>query len=194
MLNYKETDFQFQYIENQPLDFVDNSHTSNLTSVLAFYTYLIIGLDLDSYSLYGGSPYFDKAQSIVNAAQSAAEPGWKAFESQKNRYWMIENILNSHYSGIRECNYKYHRLGMDMMTEDINKARQSISEGLVLLRKTYGEKPGLFFLQTFISTKSDELVNIYSEADQMQKQDAVKILKLIDPANSAKYNKILKPQ
>lgn len=191
MLNYRDKDFQFTYIENQPLDYVDNTFTSNLTSVLAFYAYLIIGLDFDSFQLNGGSEYLNKAQAIVTAAQSASEQGWKSFESQKNRYWLIENILNSNYRGIRQCNYNYHRLGLDMMTEEINKARTNITEGLKALKKAYQQKPGLYYVQVFMTAKSDEIVNIYSKADRMQKTEVISILKLIDPANASKYDKIL---
>jgi hypothetical protein len=192
ILNHKDNDFQFQYTENQPLEYVENSHTSNLSSVLAYYAYLIIGLDFETFQANGGNEYLNITQSIVTAAQSASEPGWKSFESQKNRYWLIENLLNSRYSGIRSFLYKYHRLGMDLMTEDINKARQNIIDGLNALKKAYQQKPGLFFIQTLMSAKSDEIINVFSQADQIQKQEVVSIMKLLDPVNSSKYDKLMK--
>ncbi|MBL7883559.1 MAG: DUF4835 family protein, partial [Bacteroidia bacterium] len=102
LINFNDQDFQFKYLENQPLEFNDNMFTSNLTSVIAFYAYMILGLDYDSYSLNGGTPYLEKALQVVNNAQSTPEPGWRAFESNKNRYWLINNMLDAPFVGIRE--------------------------------------------------------------------------------------------
>jgi len=191
LLNYVDNDFDFKYVEYQPLDYDENTFTTNLTSVLAYYVNIVLGYDGDSYSLFGGAPYFEKAQSILNTAQNAPEKGWKAFESSKNRYWLIENLLNTTYSPIREANYKFHRLGMDLMTENIENGRTAVSESLELLRKVNRQKPGLFLLQLFMDAKRDELINIYSQAAPIDKTKAINILKEIDPANSAKYQKIL---
>lgn len=191
LLNYLDKDMKFSYIESEPLDFQINSFSSNLTSVLAYYAYIIIGLDFDSFSLNGGSPYFNNAQTIVNNAQSTKEPGWKAYESQKNRYWLVENLLNSSYSEVREAIYKYHRLGLDIMSEKLDNGRGAILQSLELLQRANREKPNLFILQQFISTKSDELINIYTEASPIDKPKAVNILKEIDPSHANKYDKIL---
>jgi len=190
MLNYIDKQFEFEYEEYEPLDFDPTTYTSNLTSVLAFYAYFIIGLDFDSYSLYGGTPFFEKAQTIINNAQNAPVKGWKAFESRKNRYWLIENVLNQRYSGIRECLYKYHRLGLDLMYDNKEKGRAPITEGLKLLQQAHREKPGLFFLSVFFLAKRDELVSIYKEGSPMDKPEVVKILSELDPSNSSKYRKI----
>lgn len=191
LINHVDNDFDFKYIEYQPLDFDENTFTSNLTSVLAYYINIVLGYDSDSYSLFGGAPYFEKAQSILNSAQNAQEKGWKAFESTKNRYWLIENLMNTTYSPIREASYKFHRLGLDLMTENIENGRTAVSESLELLRKVNRQKPGLFLLQLFLDAKRDELVNIYSQAAPIDKTKAINILKEIDPANSSKYQKIL---
>ncbi|MCK9618761.1 MAG: DUF4835 family protein [Lentimicrobiaceae bacterium] len=191
LFNYIDNDFTFRYIEYQPLDYDENAFTSNLTSVIAFYVNIVLGLDADSFTAFGGSPYFEKAQTIISTAQNATEKGWKAFESQKNRYWLIENLLNSSYSPIREAMYKYHRLGMDVFTENIESGRASVTESLELLRKVNRQKPGLFLIQLVMDAKRDELVNIYSQAAPMDKTKAVNLLKEIDPANSSKYQKIL---
>ena len=151
----------------------------------------MLGYDGDSYSLFGGTPYFEKAQSILNSAQNATESGWKAFESTKNRYWLIENIMNTTYSPIREASYKFHRLGLDVMTENIENGRTAVSESLELLRKVNRQKPGLFLLQLFLDAKRDELINVYSQAAPIDKTKAINILKEIDPSNSSKYQKIL---
>ena len=191
LFNYLDRDFDFKYVEFQPLEYSDNVFESNLTSSIAFYLYLYLGLDGDSFSKNGGSPYYAKAQNIVNMGQNAREKGWKAFESQKNRYWLIENLTNPAYSSVREAMYRYHRLGLDLMADDVEAGRAGINESLELLRKANRERPGLFILQLFLEAKRDELINIYSQASPMDKTQAVNILKEIDPANSNRYQKIL---
>jgi hypothetical protein len=192
MLNLIDKDFQFNYIEYQPLDFNENAFSSNLTSVLAYYAYIIIGFDFDSYSLNGGTPFFDKAQTIVNNAQNATESGWKSFESQKNRYWLCENIFNSNYAGIRECIYNYHRKGLDLMTENTASARTSITSGLEKLQMVHKNKPGSYLMQIFFYSKADEIVNIYSNASSIEKPKVAAICKEIDPTSASKYNQITK--
>ncbi|MFZ4741390.1 MAG: DUF4835 family protein [Bacteroidales bacterium] len=191
LLNFVDKDFQFKYVEFQTLEYVENSFTSNLTSVIAYYCYVYLGLDFDSYSPNGGTPYFEKAQNIVNLAQNAPEKGWKSFESQKNRYWLVENLLNSAYSSVRQATYKYHRLGIDAMYDNIETGRTAIAESVELLRKAYREKPGLFSIQLFMDAKSDEIVNIFSKASPQDKAKIINNLIEIDPANASKYQGIL---
>ena len=191
LINYLDKDFSFKYVSGQPLDFIENTFTSNLASVLAYYAYLIIGLDFDTYSEFGGNPYYDKAQAVINSAQSTPDKGWRAFENQKNRYWMIENILNNSYKDFRSGLYNYHRLGLDLFANDALKARAGILEGVLLIQRAYRQKPGLFIINIFMLAKSDELVNIFTPAPMVEKTKVVNVLKSIDPANSAKYNKIL---
>ncbi|HAH57956.1 MAG: DUF4835 family protein [Lentimicrobium sp.] len=194
LFNYLDRDFEFKYIEFQPMEYADNVYSSSLTSTIAFYLYLYLGLDGDSFARMGGSPYYAKAQDIVNLGQNERERGWKAFESQKNRYWLIENLTNPTYASVRDAMYKYHRLGLDLMSDDVEAGRAGINESLELLRKANRERPGLFILQLFLEAKRDELVNIYSQASPMDKTKAVNILKEIDPANSSKYQRILDAQ
>ncbi len=191
LLNYIDKDIEFKYVEFQPLEYSDNTFTSNLTSVIAYYLYVFLGIDGDSFARNGGSPYFEQAQNIVNMGQNAREKGWKAFESQKNRYWLIENFTNPTYSSVREAMYRYHRLGLDQMADDVETGRASVNESLELLKKANRERPGLFILQLFLEAKRDEIVNIYSQASPMDKTKAVNTLKEIDPSNSSKYQKIL---
>ena len=191
LFNHIDNDIDFKYVEQQPLEFIENTNTSNLTSLLAYYTYIILGLDFDSFSKNGGTPYFEKAQSIVINSQNSAEKGWKAFESQRNRYWLIENLLNSQYAPIREAIYSYHRLGLDAMYDNVENGRAAITSALDLLQKVHRQKPGSFLMQAFFSAKADEFVNIYTEAPPMEKPRVVNILREIDPTNSNKYQKIL---
>ncbi|MDY0342586.1 MAG: DUF4835 family protein [Lentimicrobium sp.] len=194
LFNYLDRDFEFKYIEFQPMEYADNVYSSSLTSTIAFYLYLYLGLDGDSFARMGGSPYYAKAQDVVNLGQNEREKGWKAFESQKNRYWLIENLTNPTYASVRDAMYKYHRLGLDLMSDDVEAGRAGVNESLELLRKANRERPGLFILQLFLEAKRDELVNIYSQAAPMDKTKAVNILKEIDPANSSKYQRILDVQ
>lgn len=190
LLNYLDGDFQFRYVEFQPLDFSLNTHTSNLTSVLAFYAYIIIGLDFDTFSQEGGTEFFQKAETIVTNAQNAREKGWKAFESNKNRYWITENLMEPKYAGIRECLYQHHRLGLDVMAENPEDGRAVIAESLKELQKVHRAKPGSFLMQLYFNAKADEYVNIFSESFNDEKVRVYNILKEIDPANMTKYQKI----
>nr|NQU91726.1 DUF4835 family protein [Bacteroidota bacterium] len=194
LLNYIDNDFDFQWQEGQPLDFTEGTFTSNLTATIAYYIYIFLGLDFDSFSPLGGSPYFNKAQAIVNAAQNARERGWKAFESMKNRYWLSENLMNSSYSNIRKAMYEYHRKGLDVMQDNIEKGRQGIMNSLEMLQRAHREKPRLFLMQLVLEAKRDEMINIFSEASPMDKTKAVNILKEIDPSKANDYQKIITNQ
>lgn len=194
MLNFLDNNFDFRYLEFNKLDFNENTHLSNLTSVLAFYAYIILGIDYDSFSLYGGTEYFQKAEKILNNAQGATERGWKAYEgNRKNRYWMIENILNEKYRPVREVYYRYHRLGLDLMNEKLIEGRAEIAEDMATLQKVFREKPDpyLFFMQLFFDAKNDELVSIFSESFPAEKARVVNILTEIDNANASKYRVIM---
>lgn len=193
LLNYIDKDFTFKYVEYQPLEYSDGVYSSNLTSVLAFYTYFFLGMYFDSYSLKGGTQFFEKAQEVVNVAQSSPESGWKAFEGSKNRYWLVENIMNASYSGFREFTYKYHRLGLDQMYDKLDQGRGNVTESIAYLYKIANDRPGLFMLQLYMDAKKDEMVNIFSDSRvaPMEKNSVVNMLKEIDPANSSKYQAIL---
>jgi hypothetical protein len=191
MFNYLDNDFQFQYVEYQPLDFSISTFNSNLTSTLAFYAYVILGFDYDSFSANGGQEFFQKAETIINNAQNAQEKGWKAYEGSKNRYWIIENLMDQKYSGIRECMYQYHRLGMDVLAEKPDDGRSVIAESLKLVQQVHRAKPGSFILQLFFNAKADELVSIFSESFNDEKTRVFAILREVDPANLTKYQKMM---
>lgn len=194
LINHKEKDnqFIFEYTEGSRLEFNENTHLSNLTSVLAFYAYIFIGLDYDSFGLLDGTPYFQKAMQIVNNAQSGTEPGWKAHESSEktNRYYLAENLLSSSNEPLRRFYYHYHRLGLDAMSEETNKGRGEITKNMKALRSVYNKDPNSFFLKIILTTKLDEIVNIYSEATVNQKKEVYNILKDVAPTNE-KVDKIL---
>lgn len=192
LFNYVDNDFRFQYIEYQSLDYADNTFSSNLTSVIAYYVNIFLGLDFDSFSLYGGTPFFEAAQNIVNAAQNAPYQGWKAYENSRNRYWLVENLLNPVYSNLRKFSYEYHRKGLDIMFEKASEGRSNISRNLNLLKSVNDERPNLFMLQLLVEAKRDELINLYSDGSNTEKTTAINILSGIDPANAIRYQEILK--
>lgn len=194
LLNYLDQNFNFSYVEFEALEFNENTHQSNLTAVLAYYAYLILGLDYDTFSLDGGSEFYTKAEKIVDNAQSSQDKGWKPFEAKnnKNRYWLIKNILDARYEPVREFLYRYHRLGLDLMESKPNDGRSEISEDLLLLQKVFREQPDpfLFFYHIIVDAKADEFVNIFSEAMPDEKTRALQVLNEIDNANSTKYKKL----
>ncbi len=190
ILNYFDNDFQFKYIEYQPIEFSISTFTSNLASVLAYYAYIIIALDYDTYSQEGGTKYYQMAQQIVNNAQNTVETGWKAFESDRNRYWYVENMLTQTFTPLRICLYRYHRKGLDTMLENQDEARKEILEALKLIRSIHAIKPASFNVQLFFNSKADEIVNIFSVAYSDVKSQVITLMTEIDPGNLAKYQKL----
>lgn len=190
-LNFIDENFQFRYLESQTLDFNQNSFSSNLTSTLAFYAYLFLGLDFDSYSLNGGDAFFQAAEGIVNVAQNANERGWKAFDGNRNRYWIIENLRNPSYRTVRQFNYEYHRMGLDRMADNPDEGRASIANSLSYLEQAHKARTNLFILQLILDAKREEMISVFSKGSPQEKTKVVNILREIDPANASKYEKIL---
>jgi len=195
VLNFVDNNFQFRYVEFQPLEFNPNSHTSNLVSVLAYYAYLLIGMDFDTYSQGGGTPYFQVAEKIVTNAQNAPEQGWKPYDGSRNRnrYWLVKNILDSEYSGVRQFIYLYHLRGLDRMESDMTQARTEIYESLRRLQEVYRRRPDpfMYYMTVVLDAKADEIVNIFTQGFPEEKNRVVQVLTEIDPANETKYQKIL---
>ncbi len=190
LLNFIDNDMHFKYAEGQQLDYSETTYLSNLTSILAFYANFVIGLDYDSFALNGGSSYFQKALAIANNAQGSDERGWKAFDGTKNRYWMINNILDAPFIPLRECLYNYHRNGLDVMSQNAVAGRAEILKSIESLSKIHNIKPLSFSLQLFFIAKSDEIINIFSGAKPEEKTKIMEVLTIIDPTNSNKYQKI----
>jgi hypothetical protein len=187
LFNYKEdNDFEFNYIEGQALEFNENSHLSNLTSVLAFYAYIIIGLDYDSYAMLGGTEYLQKAKQIMNNAQSdPVDDAWKAFgKTNQNRYYLIEHMTSNDNSPLRRFYYKYHRTGLDQMSESIETGRNEIANSFQLIKNVFNRKPDSYFLSIVLTTKMPEIVKIFSDAPIAEKRKVYNILKEIAPTNS----------
>lgn len=192
LLNYPEAEnsFKFEYIEGQPLDFNINTYSS-LTSTLAFYSYLILGLDYDTYGRKGGDAFFNKAWQIVTNAQNSADPGWKSFEGTNNRYWLIENLTNAAYSSLHDFLYEYHRTGLDLMSEKPDEGRANIATSLENLRKVHQRKPNIPFMTLLLTAKREEIINIFSKSFPREQTDVLNVMKVIDPLKSDEYQKIM---
>ncbi|HEY1062022.1 MAG TPA: DUF4835 family protein [Daejeonella sp.] len=193
LLNLSDKDFDFTYSEGQPLDFSEQNYINNLSSLLAFYAYIITGMDYDTFSKFGGTPYFEKAQTVLNNAQTAPNGGWKAFENLRNRFWLIENLTNKSYNPIRESLYIYHREGLDVMAENQSKGRKAVLSVIPQLQKIDKQKQGSILNQIFFTAKADEIINILGAAEPQEKIKAYNALSVIDPANSLKYEILKKP-
>ena len=192
LLNFADRDWEFEYIESQPLDYNDNTFTNNLTSMLAFYAYLVLGMDYDSFSEMGGTPYFQRALMVVNNAQSSNRPGWQSLGSIRNRYWIIENLLNPQMADVRRALYSYHRLGLDTFEKTPDQSRQIILTGLKSIRKAKDINPTAILIISFFDAKSKELANIFSDGQLPVRKEAFDVITAMDPTNQATYTKILK--
>lgn len=191
LFNFKDNNFSFDYKEFDQLEMNENTITSNLTAVLAYYAYIIIGYDMDSYARLGGTSFFQAAERIVNAAQAADLAGWKAFESSRNRYALINNLTDEAFKKYRNYFYEYHRLGLDEMSTNIVNARAKIATGLPVLRETNRARPSAIAISSFMDAKTDELINIFSKASEKEKKEAVEILSDVNPTQINRYEKIL---
>lgn len=191
LMNYQDNDFTFRYLEYQQFLYSENSYLSNLTSVLAYYAYVILAMDYDSYSFKGGTPYWQKAQTIVQFAQNASEKGWRSSDGFRNRYWLVENILNPVFEPMRQVTYNYHLKGMDIMYDQLDAGRTAILDCLDLLLKVHKARPASFNMQVFFNAKTQEIINIFSEALPADKNRAINVLNQIDATNQNKYAKIL---
>ncbi|MEO8949639.1 MAG: DUF4835 family protein [Mucilaginibacter sp.] len=187
VLGINDKDFDFTYNEGQTIDYSDQSFISNLSSVMAFYAYMIIGADYDTFSLYGGTPYFLAARTVVTNAQSSSYKGWKAFDSNTNRYWLAENVNNRVYAPLRSFIYDYHRNGLDVMADNAAKGRKVIAGLLPTLAQLDRQRLGAMYPLVFFTAKSDELVSIFSAADPPTRLDAMNTLIKADPGNGIKY-------
>ena len=191
LLNIKDNDIQFRYVEFQTMEFDETSNSNALTNLLAYYADIILGFDYDTYSPLGGSAYFQKARDIVNRSQNAREKGWRAFEGNFNRFWLIENLTNKAYGPFRELLYRYHRLGLDLMADKPDIGRSEIADVLKNMQRVYRSKPDTYINRLFFDAKSDELVNVFSKGSTDEKGRVMVILTECDPSNSGKYEKIL---
>lgn len=191
LLNFKDNDVYFKYREFEALEFNESGQNSELVNLLTYYTYIILGIDYDSFSLMGGNEFFNKAENLVAQCQNAREAGWKSFESRRNRYWLINNLQDRSYASVRECIYKYHRLGLDAMSENVNEGRLELISALELLQRAHRSKPNSYIMQVFFDAKSDEIVNIFKPAFTDERKRVYNIVSEVNPANISKYSALI---
>lgn len=191
VFSMKDADFSFTYLEYDPLEFNENMIDNNLTAMMAYYAYLLIGMDLDTMSPLGGTSVLQKAEMVVNSAQSLSEPGWKAFDNNKNRHGIINDYLETSMEPFRRMQYKYHREGLDEMANNVDRGRASVTEAIAMLNEAHKNKPLSMLPQIFTDFKRDEIVNIYNgHGTPKEKEEVFNVLSEINAAQSQQWNKI----
>lgn len=191
MFNYIDRKFYFEFMDGQTLDFNPNSYNP-LTSTIAYYVYVLLGLDFDSFSLYGGDPFFAMAENIANNAPQdpGTDNGWNS-TGRQNRYVLINDINSQSYRPLRQFIYEYHRLGLDVMSEKPEEGREVILNAISYLQGVHERNSMCYFLQLLIESKRDEIIQVFSQGSQKEKTMATNIMKAIDPSQSSKYDVIL---
>ncbi|MGA1582380.1 MAG: DUF4835 family protein [Saprospiraceae bacterium] len=193
VFTHLDRDVRFDYQQYQPLIFSQNAYNDNLTSILSFYAYLIIGMDYDTFSPFGGEPFFLLAQQIMNAVptnEAAQFRGWMARDGNRNRYWLMENLLNPRIRPLRQVMYDYHRLGLDLMYKDPETSRATMAASLQLLDNVMRNYPNAMMLQAFANAKRDEVIEIFKNGEKAEKGQVKNTMIRIDPANAATYQRI----
>ena len=192
LFKYEDASIKFKYQPYDRLEFIEDNLDNNLTAVVAFYVYTIIGMDLDSMGELGGSEFLNKALTIANNAQNLGDAGWRVGSNSNNRCSIIDDYMNGALEPVRRLMYKYHRLGLDTMFKDADNGRKAITESIALLNKAYEDRPMAYFTKLFTEYKVDEIVNVYSKCTPDEKRDVVKILTEINPSLSSEWDKITK--
>jgi hypothetical protein len=194
VLSFVDKDWAFQYNDAIPLQFSPNSFTSHLSSLLTFYAYVIIGMDNDSFAPKGGSAAYDRAVQEMNnvVSQGQANPGWKAFEDTRNRYWLVTNLQDPQMDQVRTALYNYHRLGLDLMASNPEEARKGALEALKNIQKVNQTRPGAAVTRSFFDAKATEIVQFLKGAQPAEKQAAYTVLSEVDPTNIPRYQAMLK--
>ena len=199
LMNYFDNDVVFRYQEFQPIEFNENQINGseplagNLTAILAFYVNIIVGLDMDSFSPRGGDPYFQKASKIVNSAPDGRTiSGWKPFDGQKNRYWMVENLTNNRYTMVHDAAYSYYRLGLDQLYEKETDARKEIMNAINMLYAMTTDNPNIMIYSFFFQGKADEIIRVMKKANPGERARAIEMLQKVDITNAGRYKDELK--
>jgi hypothetical protein len=190
LFNFRDQNFNFNYIENQQLETNERSTDNNMLQVLLFYGYVILGYDADSFSPLGGTACFRRAEEIANAMQSSQETGWRAFESDRNRYALINGILDEELKPVRATYYEYHRLGLDAMSENPDNARSKIASALLKLKDANNARPSNITITSFLDAKVDEIADIFTQGQAKERSNVYDLLMDIAPGMSKRFEKI----
>ncbi|WP_170934753.1 type IX secretion system protein PorD [Hymenobacter gelipurpurascens] len=197
LLSFADPSWRFNYTPQNPIDYSENTFVGNLSSLLTFYAYIIIGMDQDSFASLGGSPYYDRARIVLSNAASQnstneQDDGWKDL-GPDNRYWLLNNLQDPQLEAFRTGIYAYYRRGMDIFITKPEEARASIATALQGVQQAVQRRPGTLLARSFFTTKSDEIANVFrSSPDQQQKVAVATLLSEVDPTNSAKYQSIVR--
>lgn len=191
LLNMSDKNFDFSYNDGSTIDFSDQNYISNISALLSYYAYTIIGMDKDSFARMGGTTYFKKAQNIINLAQASGNTGWKAIDGLRNRFWFNENVLNPVFSELRAFIYAYHLNGLDQLTEN-DKGLIQIVSALPALQQMDKQKLGSIFPNVYFASKAEEVTNVLSKLNTQERMKAYNMLAEIDPANIGKYEGLKK--
>jgi hypothetical protein len=192
VMDLVDNNVQFQYLEGAALEFSNDRFINNLSSILGFYAYFVLGLDGDTFKPLGGTDFYNLAQEVVNNAQSSSDPGWKGFEDPKNRYWLLDNQLQAVFRPYRECLYEYHRNGIDILGTDAAAGQKAIAAAIEKLRSVHQVKPASYNLQVFFFAKSSELVEIFKPVPPTEKTKLYNTLQIVDAANISKYQQMMR--
>ena len=191
LFNFMDKNLQFTYSRYQRLEFDENTYESNLLSTIAYYVNIILGLNFDSFSRYGGTKYFEKAELICALAQTSDDVGWTAFKSDLNRYALISNFMDDRLKKLRDIIYEYHRFGLDEMVNSVEKGRTNIYNNLPYLREMNRAVPYSVALQTFVENKLNELLDMFKPATAKEKKEVYDILQSILPTETTKFQELL---
>lgn len=199
LINWQDENIVFKYVEYQPVEFNENrvsgtdGLSSNLSAILAYYVYVILGLDFDSFALRGGDAYFQKAQNIVNNAPEGRDvSGWRAFDGLRNRYWLAENLTNNRYAVFHEAFYNYYRMGFDGLYDNEEESRANILGSITQLNTLNNDIPNSMIIPFFFQGKSSEIIKVFKKADPESKQKAREMLAKMDVTNANNYKQELK--
>ncbi|KQS53334.1 MAG: DUF4835 family protein [Flavobacterium lindanitolerans] len=190
VFNFNDKDFNFRYVEFENLIFNPNSYDSNLVSVMAFYSYIIMGLDADTFSPKGGTQYYELAQNVAILAQQGGSKGWNQADGNVSRYFLITDLMSNTFAPFREALYQYHSTGIDLMSEDLKRGKENIKNSVKTLAQIYDIRPNALLTRVFFDAKSDEIVSIYTGGPSIAVADLVENLNRISPLNSSKWGKI----
>ena len=190
VFNYNDKDFSFNYVEFENLNFNPQNFDSNLVSVLAFYSYMILGFDGDTFTLNGGKNSFEIAQQILTVAQQSGYKGWSQGDGIQNRYFLVNDILSGTYDSFRTAEYQYHREGLDSMSSDLKASKNKVLESIKTLSQVYKVRPNAFLTRIFFDAKVDEIISILSGGPNVQLADTIETLNRLSPLNSSKWASI----
>ncbi len=190
VFNYNDKDFNFRYVEFEQLYFNPNTYESNLVSTLAFYSYIMLGLDADTFSPKGGTPYFEMAQNVAILAQQGGSKGWNQADGNNNRYFLITDLMSNTFEPYRTALYEYHSTGLDQMADNLQQGKTNIKKSIQTLSEIYRSRPNAFLTRVFFDAKSDEIVNVFSGGPTIGITDLVENLNRISPLNASKWSNI----